>query len=97
MKKYDYLIVGTGLFGATCAYELNKRGYKVLVVEKRGNVAGNIYTEEIEGIQVHKYGPHIFHTSNQMVWEYINQFAKFNNYINMPIAYYKGKYYNMPL
>ena len=96
MKKYDYLIVGTGLFGATCAYELNKRGYKVLVVEKRGNVAGNIYTEEIEGIQVHKYGPHIFHTSNQMVWEYINQFAKFNNYINMPIAYYKGKYYNMP-
>ena len=96
MKKYDYLIVGTGLFAATCAYELNKKGYKVLVVEKRPNVAGNIYTEEIEGIQVHKYGPHIFHTSNKMVWDYVNQFAKFNNYINMPIAYYKGKYYNMP-
>lgn len=95
-KNYDYLIVGSGLFAATCAYELNKQGYKVLVVEKRNNVAGNIYTEEIEGIQVHKYGPHIFHTSNQMVWEYINQFAKFNNYINTPIAYYKGKYYNMP-
>lgn len=96
MKNYDYLIVGSGLFAATCAYELNKRGYKVLVVEKRNNVAGNIYTEEIEGIQVHKYGPHIFHTSNKMVWDYVNQFAKFNNYINMPIAYYKGKYYNMP-
>ena len=96
MKNYDYLIVGTGLFAATCAYELNKKGYKVLVVEKRPNVAGNIYTEEIEGIQVHKYGPHIFHTSNKMVWDYVNQFAKFNNYINMPIAYYKGKYYNMP-
>ena len=96
MKNYDYLIVGTGLFAATCAYELNKKGYKVLVVEKRSNVAGNIYTEEIEGIQVHKYGPHIFHTSNKMVWDYVNQFTKFNNYINMPIAYYKGKYYNMP-
>ena len=96
MKNYDYLIVGTGLFAATCAYELNKKGYKVLVVEKRGNVAGNIYTKEIAGIQVHKYGPHIFHTSNKMVWDYVNQFAKFNNYINMPIAYYKGKYYNMP-
>ena len=95
-KNYDYLIVGTGLFAATCAYELNKRGYKVLVVEKRNNVAGNIYTEEIEGIQVHKYGPHIFHTSNKAIWDYVNQFAKFNNYINMPIAYYKGKYYNMP-
>ena len=95
-KNYDYLIVGSGLFAATCAYELNKRGYKVLVVEKRGNVAGNIYTKEIEGIQVHKYGPHIFHTSNKMVWDYVNKFAKFNNYINMPIAYYKGKYYNMP-
>ena len=95
-NNYDYLIVGAGLFAATCAYELNKKGYKVLVVEKRPNVAGNIYTEEIEGIQVHKYGPHIFHTSNKMVWDYINQFAKFNNYINMPIAYYKGKYYNMP-
>lgn len=95
-KNYDYLIVGSGLFGAVAAYELNKRGYKVLVVEKRPNIAGNIYTEEIEGIQVHKYGPHIFHTSNKETWDYINQFAKFNSYINMPIAYYKGKYYNLP-
>ena len=95
-KNYDYLIVGSGLFGATVAYELNKRGYKVLVVEKRNNIAGNIYTEEVEGIQVHKYGPHIFHTSNKDTWDYINQFAKFNDFINMPLAFYKGKYYNMP-
>ena len=96
MKKYDFLIVGAGLFAATCAHELNKRGYKVLVVEKRNNIAGNIYTEEVEGIQVHKYGPHIFHTSNKVVWDYLNQFAKFNDFINMPLAFYKGKYYNMP-
>ena len=95
-KNYDYLIVGAGLFGATAAYELHKRGYKVLVVEKRNNIAGNIYTEEIEGIQVHKFGPHILHTSNKATWDYINQFAKFNNFINMPIAFYKGKYYNLP-
>ena len=96
MKKYDYLIVGSGLFAATCAHELNKRGYKVLIVEKRNNIAGNIYTEEVEGIQVHKYGPHIFHTSNKAVWDYLNQFAKFNDFVNMPLAFYKGKYYNMP-
>lgn len=96
MKQYDYLIVGSGLFAATCAHELFKRGYKVLVVEKRNNIAGNIYTEEVEGIQVHKYGPHIFHTSNKVVWDYLNQFAKFNDFINMPLAFYKGKYYNMP-
>ena len=95
-KNYDYLIVGAGLFGATAAYELHKRGYKVLVVEKRNNIAGAIYTEEVEGIQVHKFGPHIFHTSNKTTWDYINQFAKFNNFINMPIAFYKGKYYNLP-
>ena len=95
-KNYDFLIVGSGLFGATAAYELNKKGYKVLVVEKRNNIAGNIYTEEVEGIQVHKYGPHIFHTSNKSTWDYINQFAKFNDFINMPLAFYKGKYYNMP-
>ena len=95
-KNYDYLIVGAGLFAATCAHELNKRGYKVLVVEKRNNIAGNIYTEEIEGIQVHKYGPHIFHTSKKEIWDYVNQFAKFNDFINMPLAFYKGKYYNMP-
>ena len=96
MKKYDYLIVGSGLFAATCAHELNKRGYKVVIVEKRNNIAGNIYTEEVEGIQVHKYGPHIFHTSNKAVWDYLNQFAKFNDFVNMPLAFYKGKYYNMP-
>ena len=96
MKEYDYLIVGSGLFAATCAHELHSKGYKVLVVEKRDHLAGNIYTEEIEGIQVHKYGPHIFHTSNKKVWDYVNQFADFNDYINMPIAFYKGKYYNMP-
>ena len=96
MKKYDYLIVGAGLFAATCAHELHQKGYKVLVVEKRNHIAGNIYTEEIEGIQVHKYGPHIFHTSKKEIWDYVNQFAKFNNYINMPLAYYKGRYYNMP-
>ena len=95
-KNYDFLIVGAGLFGATCAYELNKRGYKVLVVEKRNKVAGTIYTEEVEGIQVHKFGPHIFHTNNKATWDYINQFAKFNNFINSPLAFYKGKYYNMP-
>ena len=95
-KNYDYLIVGSGLFGAVVAYELNKHGYKVLVIEKRPNIAGNIYTEEIEGIQVHKYGPHIFHTSNKATWDYVNQFAKFNNFINMPLAFYKGKYYNLP-
>ena len=95
-KNYDFLIVGSGLFGATVAYELNKKGYKVLVVEKRNNIAGNIYTEEVEGIQVHKYGPHIFHTSNKSTWDYVNQFAKFNDFINMPLAFYKGKYYNMP-
>ena len=96
MKKYDYLIVGAGLYGAVVAEQLHKKGYKVLVVEKRNNIAGNIYTEEVEGIQVHKYGPHIFHTSNKEVWDYINQFAKFNDFINMPFAFYKGKYYNMP-
>ena len=95
-KNYDFLIVGSGLFGATVAYELNKKGYKVLVVEKRNNIAGNIYTEEVEGIQVHKYGPHIFHTSNKSTWDYVNQFAKFNDFVNMPLAFYKGKYYNMP-
>ena len=93
---YDYLIVGSGLYGAICAYELNKKGYKVLVIDKRNHIAGNIYTENIENINVHKYGAHIFHTSNKEVWEYINQFAEFNNYINSPIAVYKGEIYNLP-
>ncbi len=93
---YDYLIVGSGLYGSICAYELNKRGYKCLVIDKRSHIAGNIYTENIEGINVHKYGAHIFHTSNKEVWDYINQFAEFNNYINSPVARYKNELYNLP-
>ena len=96
MKKYDYLIVGSGLFGSIFAYEANKNGKKCLVIDKRNHVAGNIYTENIEGINVHKYGAHIFHTSNEEVWNYIQQFAKFNRYTNSPIANYKGEIYNMP-
>ena len=93
---YDYLIVGSGLYGSICAFELNKKGYKCLVIDKRSHIAGNIYTENIEGINVHKYGAHIFHTSNKEVWEYINQFAEFNNYINSPVARYKNELYNLP-
>ncbi len=94
--KYDYLIVGAGLFGATFANLMTKKGKKCLIVEKRSHIAGNIYTGEQEGIQVHKYGAHIFHTSNKEAWDYINQFATFNNYINSPIANYKGEIYNLP-
>ena len=93
---FDYLIVGSGLYGAICAYELKKQGKKVLVIEKRNHIGGNIYTENQEGINVHKYGAHIFHTSNKKVWDYINQFAEFNNYINSPIAVYKNELYNLP-
>ena len=93
---YDYLIVGAGLFGAVFAHEATKRGKKCLVIEKRNRVGGNIYTEEIEGICVHTYGPHIFHTKNKKVWEYINTFAEFNNFVNCPIAFYKDEVYNMP-
>ena len=96
MKKYDYLIVGAGLFGAVFAYEAMKRGKTCLVIERRNHIAGNIYCETIEDIHVHKYGAHIFHTSNQEVWNYINQFAEFNNYINSPIAIYKDELYNLP-
>ena len=96
MKKYDYLIVGAGLFGATFAYEAKKRGKKCLVIDKRNHIGGNIYCESIEGINVHKYGAHIFHTSNKEVWEYVNQFAEFNNYINSPVAIYKDELYNLP-
>ncbi len=84
--KYDYLIVGSGLYGSVFAYEANKRGKKCLVIDKRNHVGGNIYCEEIEGIHVHKYGAHIFHTSNKAVWEYVSQFAEFNNYVNSPVA-----------
>ena len=96
MKKYDYLIVGAGLFGATVANRAHKAGKKVLVIDKRNHIAGNVYTENIEGINVHKYGAHIFHTSNKEVWQYINQFAEFNRYTNSPVARYKSELYNMP-
>ena len=94
--KYDYLVVGAGPFGATFAYEANKKGKKVLVIDKRNHVGGNMYCENIENINVHKYGAHIFHTSNKKVWDYVNQFCTFNNYINSPIANYKGEIYNLP-
>lgn len=94
--KYDFLIVGAGLYGAVFAYEANKKGKKCLVIEKRNHVSGNIYCENIKGINVHKYGAHIFHTSNKEVWQYINQFAEFNHYINSPIAIYKDELYNLP-
>ena len=96
MEEYDYLIVGSGLFGAIFAYEARKREKKCLVIEKRNHIGGNIYTENIEKINVHKYGAHIFHTSNKEVWEYINRFAEFNRYTNSPIARYKDEIYNMP-
>lgn len=92
----DYVVVGAGLFGSVFAYEAARRGHHVLVLEKRDHVGGNIYTEKIAGIQVHRYGAHIFHTSNSEIWRYINQFAEFNNYINSPIANYKGEIYNLP-
>ena len=93
---YDYLIVGSGLFGAVCACELKKRGKRCLVIERRPHIGGNVYTETIEGIQVHKYGAHIFHTSDKEIWEYINRFAEFNNFVNQPIARYKDECYNLP-
>ena len=93
---YNYLIVGSGLFGAVFAYEAKKRGKSVLVIERRNHVGGNIYCEEKEGINVHKYGAHIFHTDYKDVWEYVNKFVEFNNFINSPIAYYKGELYNLP-
>lgn len=95
-NHYDYLIVGAGLFGAVFAHEATKRGKRCLVVEKRSHIGGNVFTEEVEGIQVHKYGAHIFHTNNEEVWQYVCQFARFNNFINSPVANYKGKLYNLP-
>ncbi len=94
--KYDYLIVGSGLFGAIFAHEAKLKGKSVLVVEKRSHIAGNIFTEKIGGINVHRYGAHIFHTNNQKVWDYITQFAQFNRYTNSPIAYYRGEMYSLP-
>ena len=94
--RYDYLIVGAGLFGAVFAYEMKKAGKTCLIIEKRNHIAGNIYTEEEKQIQVHKYGAHIFHTSNEEVWNYVNQFATFNHYINSPVARYGEELYNLP-
>lgn len=93
---YDYLIVGAGLFGAVFAHEAKLVGKKVLIIDKRNHIAGNIYTKEIEGIQVHKYGAHIFHTSDKTVWDYVQQFAEFNRYTNSPVARYKNELYNLP-
>ena len=96
MKQYDYLIVGAGLFGSVFAQQMTKKGKKCLVIERRDHIAGNVYKEKEEGIQVHKYGAHIFHTSNKEVWDYVNSFVEFNRYTNSPIANYKGKLYNLP-
>ena len=96
MKRYDYLIVGAGLFGAVFAREAMNRGKTCLVVDKCDHVAGNIYTKEVEGIDVHVYGAHIFHTSNKQVWDYVQQYAEFNHYVNTPLANYKGELFNMP-
>ena len=89
--KYDYLIVGAGLYGSVFAHEMHKKGRRVLLIDRRRHIAGNIFTENVEGIQVHRYGAHIFHTSDKKVWDYVNQFAEFNHYINSPVANYKGR------
>lgn len=94
--KYDYLVVGAGLYGAVFAYEAKKKGKTCLVIDKRDHIAGNIYCENVSGINVHKYGAHIFHTSDKKIWEYVNQFVEFNNYINSPVARYKNELYNLP-
>lgn len=96
MKKYDYLIVGSGLFGAMFAYLAHQQGKKSLVIDKRAHLGGNIYCEYVEGINVHKYGAHIFHTSNKQVWDFVNSMVEFNRYTNSPVANYKGKLYNLP-
>ena len=96
MDKYDYLIVGSGLFGATFAHKAHQKGKKCLVIDKRPHVGGNVYCEDIEGIHVHKYGAHIFHTSNKQVWDFVNSIVEFNRYTNSPVANYKGKLYNLP-
>ena len=93
---YDYIIVGSGFFGSICAYELNKKGYKCLILEKRNHIGGNCYTENQDNIHIHTYGPHIFHTSNENVWEWINQFVSFNNFTLRPVANYKGEIYSLP-
>jgi UDP-galactopyranose mutase len=96
LKKYDYLIVGAGIFGATFAHEMSKRGRKCLVIDKRGHAGGNLYCKDWDGINVHAYGPHIFHTNDEKIWNYVNSFTAFNRYTNSPLAMYKGKLYNLP-
>ncbi len=96
MKEYDYLIVGAGLYGAVFAEQAKEKGKKVLVIDKRSHIAGNVYTEDVEGIHVHKYGAHIFHTNNKAVWQYITRFAEFNRFTNSPVANYKGELYSLP-
>lgn len=96
MQKYDYLIVGSGLFGSVFAYRASKAGKRCLVIDKRSHAGGNIYCESVEGINVHKYGAHIFHTSNKAVWDFVNSITEFNRYTNCPVAYYKGRLYNLP-
>lgn len=96
MKQYDYLIVGSGLYGATFAYFAKQKGKKCLVIDKRSHIGGNVYCEDVDGIHVHKYGAHIFHTSNKHVWDFVNQFVPFNRYTNCPVANYHGKLFNLP-
>ena len=96
MERYDYLIVGAGLFGAVFAHEAKLAGKRCLVIDKRAHRGGNIYCEDVEGIRVHKYGAHIFHTDNKDVWDYVNRLVEFNRYTNSPLAYYEGKLYNLP-
>ena len=96
MKQYDYLVVGAGLYGAVFAQQAKEKGKKVLVIDKRPHIAGNVYTEDVEGIHVHKYGAHIFHTNNKRVWDYITKFAEFNRFTNSPVANYKGELYSLP-
>lgn len=95
-KHYDYLVVGAGLFGSVFSHEMSRYGKSCLVIDRRGHIAGNIYTREIRGIHVHEYGAHIFHTSDRKIWEYMNQFAEFNHFVNSPMAIYKGEIYNLP-
>lgn len=94
--RYDYLVVGAGLFGAAFAQQMHEAGKSVLVIEKRNHISGNVFTEEVEGIQVHRYGAHIFHTDSKKAWEYVNRFAEFNSYTNSPIANYHGQLYSLP-
>ena len=96
MSQYDYLVVGAGLSGAVFANAARKAGKSVLVIDRRDHIAGNVYTEQVEGINVHRYGAHIFHTSMRDVWDYVNRFAEFNNYVNSPVANFRGNMYNMP-